>query len=82
MTFIKIEFNFSILSPPQRKKSPSEENPWEATTLEWATASPPLAHGNFETEPVVYHPPYEYNVPVNGHNEPYVPQHKKVEIRD
>jgi cytochrome c oxidase subunit 1 len=65
-----------------RKKSPTEDNPWEATTLEWATSSPPLAHGNFETEPVVYRPPYEYNVPVNGHIEPYLPQHKKVEMRD
>jgi cytochrome c oxidase subunit I len=39
-------------------------NPWEATTLEWtATASPPLAHGNFETVPRVYRDAYQYSVP-------------------
>src|SRR5689334_9899780 len=29
------------------------DNPWEATTLEWATATPP-PHGNFATVPTVY----------------------------
>jgi cytochrome c oxidase subunit I len=39
-------------------------NPWQATTLEWtATASPPLAHGNFETVPRVYRDAYQYSVP-------------------
>jgi len=37
-------------------------NPWEATTLEWATASPP-GHGNFAVPPAVYRGPYEYSVP-------------------
>ena len=49
-------------------------NPWEATTLEWAaTTSPPLAHGNFATMPVVYRGPYEYSFP--GHEFDYYPQH-------
>jgi cytochrome c oxidase subunit 1 len=39
------------------------ENPWHATTLEWACPSPPLGHGNFETPPSVYRGPYEYSVP-------------------
>ncbi len=38
------------------------ENPWGATTLEWAAPSPP-GHGNFVTEPVAYRGPYEYSVP-------------------
>jgi cytochrome c oxidase subunit 1 len=38
------------------------ENPWQATTLEWAAPSPP-PHGNFATAPVVYRGPYEYSVP-------------------
>ena len=38
------------------------QNPWEATTLEWAAPSPP-GHGNFLTEPIVYRGPYEYSVP-------------------
>jgi cytochrome c oxidase subunit 1 len=38
------------------------ENPWEATTLEWITPSPP-PHENFPEDPVVHHGPYEYGVP-------------------
>jgi cytochrome c oxidase subunit 1 len=38
------------------------QNPWDATTLEWAAPSPP-GHGNFLTEPIVYRGPYEYSVP-------------------
>jgi cytochrome c oxidase subunit 1 len=38
------------------------ENPWEATTLEWAAPSPP-PHGNFVVDPVVYRGPYEYSQP-------------------
>jgi cytochrome c oxidase subunit 1 len=47
------------------------ENPWNATTLEWAAPSPP-GHGNFITEPVVYREPYEYSVP--GKSNDYSPQ--------
>jgi len=47
------------------------ENPWHATTLEWAAPSPP-GHGNFLTEPVAYREPYEYSVP--GHPTDYLPQ--------
>ena len=38
------------------------DNPWEATTLEWTAPSPP-PHGNFATAPVVYRGPYEYSLP-------------------
>jgi cytochrome c oxidase subunit 1 len=39
------------------------DNPWEATTLEWTTATPP-PHDNFGGHtPVVNHGPYEYGVP-------------------
>jgi cytochrome c oxidase subunit 1 len=38
------------------------DNPWQSTTLEWATPTPP-PHGNFEVPPVVYRGPYEYSVP-------------------
>jgi len=39
------------------------DNPWEATTLEWTTATPP-PHDNFAGHtPVVYHSAYEYSVP-------------------
>jgi cytochrome c oxidase subunit I len=41
----------------------ASDNPWEATTLEWTTATPP-PHDNFGGHiPVVYNGPYEYSVP-------------------
>jgi len=47
-------------------------NPWNATTLEWAAPSPP-PHGNFLEEPTVYRGPYEYSVP--GADSDFSPQH-------
>ena len=45
------------------KGAKASDNPWEATTLEWSTATPP-PHDNFGGHtPVVNHGPYEYNVP-------------------
>jgi cytochrome c oxidase subunit 1 len=39
------------------------DNPWEATTLEWNTTSPP-PHDNFAgVLPVVHRGPYEFAVP-------------------
>jgi cytochrome c oxidase subunit 1 len=35
------------------------DNPWNALTLEWTTASPPIIE-NWEVLPVVTHGPYEY----------------------
>jgi len=41
----------------------ASDNPWEATTLEWTTSTPP-PHDNFAGHiPVVYNGPYEYSVP-------------------
>jgi len=41
----------------------ASDNPWQATTLEWITATPP-PHDNFGGHtPVVHNGPYEYNVP-------------------
>ena len=52
-------------------KKVTSDNPWQATTLEWATPTPP-GHGNFTFEPVVYRGPYEYSVP--GADKDYTPQ--------
>src|SRR2546425_5767453 len=48
-----------------------DQNPWEATTLEWL-APPPPGDGNFLTEPIVYRGPYEYSVP--GSARDFTPQ--------
>ncbi|HSE50302.1 MAG TPA: cbb3-type cytochrome c oxidase subunit I [Terriglobales bacterium] len=45
------------------KGKKATDNPWNATTLEWTTATPP-PHDNFAgVTPTVYHGPYEYSVP-------------------
>ena len=55
-----------------RKGKEAGENPWNATTLEWSTSSPP-PHGNWETLPTVHRGPYEYGSP--DAKEDYLPQH-------
>src|SRR6266403_1425941 len=53
-----INLFWSMLKGPK-----ASDNPWEATTLEWTTATPP-PHDNFGGHtPVVHNGPYEYNVP-------------------
>jgi cytochrome c oxidase subunit 1 len=52
-----------------------DANPWQATTLEWATPTPPLAHGNFAAPVRAYRSPYEYSVP--GMTTDFVPQNLK-----
>jgi len=54
------------------KKVPSD-NPWQATTLEWQTPTPP-PHGNFAVEPEVHRGPYDYSVP--GAKSDYSPQNQ------
>jgi cytochrome c oxidase subunit 1 len=45
------------------KGKKASDNPWESTSLEWSTTSPPPFE-NFEgAEPEVHHEPYEYSLP-------------------
>ena len=53
-----------------------DDNPWQATTLEWTAPSPP-PHGNFTTPPVVYRGPYEYSLP--GREKDYTMQTEPVQ---
>jgi cytochrome c oxidase subunit 1 len=53
----------------------NSDNPWEATTLEWQTPTPP-PHGNFAKAPVVHRGPYEYSVP--GQATDFTPQNAPV----
>lgn len=50
------------------------DNPWESTTLEWATPTPP-PHGNFVKVPEVFRGPYEYSVP--GASKDFTPQNQQ-----
>ena len=59
---VQVLFYFNFLWSMFKGKKASE-NPWEATTLEWTTASPP-PHDNFAgVIPTVYRGPYEFAVP-------------------
>ncbi len=41
---------------------PAPDNPWEATSLEWSTPTPPPFDNFGGKHPVVYHDPYQYGV--------------------
>jgi len=62
-----INFFYTIFKGRKAK----DDNPWDATTLEWAAPNKP-GHGNFLKEPVTYRGPYEYSVP--GHPTDFTPQ--------
>jgi len=56
-----------------RGERETSDNPWQSTTLEWQTPTPP-PHGNFLKPPQVYRGPYEYSVP--GYKQDFVPQNQ------
>jgi cytochrome c oxidase subunit I len=71
-------FLFNLFWSMFRGKQASD-NPWEATTLEWTTATPP-PHDNFGGHtPVVHNGPYEYSVP--GAPRDYVMQTDPAAVR-
>ncbi len=41
---------------------PAPDNPWEGTSLEWSTSTPPPFDNFGGQHPVVYHDPYQYGV--------------------
>ena len=42
--------------------APAPDNPWEATSLEWSTPTPPPFDNFGGKHPIVYHDPYQYGV--------------------
>jgi cytochrome c oxidase subunit 1 len=66
--FFIINFIWSL----KKGEQVASDNPWEATTLEWATPTPP-PHGNFLETPKVYRGPYEYSV--SGSSTDFSPQY-------
>src|SRR6266852_6399623 len=59
---VQFVFYFNLFWSIFRGKK-ANDNPWEATTLEWNTTSPP-PHDNFAgVIPTVYRGPYEFAVP-------------------
>ena len=59
---VQFLFYFNVIWSVFKGKK-ADDNPWEATTLEWITPSPP-PHDNFAgVLPTVYRGPYEFAVP-------------------
>ena len=69
----QIPFIINFFWSVNRGKKVTSDNPWEATTLEWQTPTPP-PHGNFVKPIEVFRGPYEYSVP--GHLTDFTPQNE------
>jgi cytochrome c oxidase subunit 1 len=76
LAFAQLIFVINFFWSIWKGKKVESDNPWQATTLEWATPTPP-PHGNFAVTPEVYRGPYEYSVP--GDEDDFTPQFKKVD---
>ena len=70
----QIPFIINLFWSIRHGKKVTSDNPWNATTLDWATPTPP-PHGNFTTPPSVYRGPYEYSVP--GATKDFSPQNER-----
>ncbi|MFT5468214.1 MAG: cytochrome c oxidase subunit 1 [Verrucomicrobiales bacterium] len=71
LALAQIPFVINFFSSVFIGKKTNSDNPWDGTTLEWATPTPP-PHGNFLTEPEAFRDPYEYSVP--GADRDFTPQ--------
>lgn len=67
----QVFFIWNFWSSIKGGKKVSNDNPWGATTLEWATPTPP-PHGNFVFDVNAHRGPYEYSLP--GHPVDFFPQ--------
>ena len=71
LAVFQIPFIINLLISWKVGRKAEGDNPWHATTLEWATPTPP-GHGNFLVEPVTFRGPYEYSRPDT--EEDFLPQ--------
>lgn len=71
LALAQVPFIWNVFSSIKGGQKIKNDNPWDATTLEWATPTPP-PHGNFTFDVTAERGPYEYSVPGSG--EPFTPQ--------
>jgi cytochrome c oxidase subunit 1 len=69
----QIPFIINLFWSIKHGEEAKSDNPWDSTTLEWQTPTPP-PHGNFATPPRICRGPYEYSVP--GHAADFTPQNE------
>lgn len=67
----QIPFIVNVFMSIKGGKKITNDNPWGATTLEWATPTPP-PHGNFTFDVTAERGPYEYSLP--GAADDFTPQ--------
>jgi len=60
MLLVQVVFIVNFFHSVRHGEKVNSDNPWEATTLDWQTPTPP-PHGNFTSEPEVHRDPYEYS---------------------
>ena len=70
----QLPFIFNFFWSIRNGKKVESDNPWQATTLEWQTPTPP-PHGNFTGPIEVHRGPYEYSLP--GHAKDFTPQNER-----
>lgn len=73
LAVVQIPFIINLFYSIRNGKKITSDNPWDATTLEWQTPTPP-PHGNFDKAPTVYRGPYDYSLP--GHTTDFTPQNE------
>jgi cytochrome c oxidase subunit 1 len=71
LALAQIPFIINFFWSMRNGRRAMSDNPWESTTLEWQTPTPP-PHGNFAHAPKVVRGPYEYSVP--GQAKDFLPQ--------
>jgi len=73
LAIAQIPFVLNLFISIKKGQKVTSDNPWEATTLDWQTPTPP-PHGNFVKEPVVHRNPYDYSLP--GAAKDFTPQNQ------
>src|SRR5580765_3934413 len=79
MGLAQIPFIINFFHSIWKGRKVENDNPWDATTLEWTAPSPP-GHGNFIKAPVAYRGPYEYSLPRRGKD--YTMQNEPIEASE
>lgn len=74
MAIAQIPFIINFFGSILKGEKVNSDNPWQSTTLEWATPTPP-PHGNFTKPITVYRGPYAYSL--EGSSKDYSPQNEK-----
>ena len=73
LALCQIPFILNLFLSIKNGKKVTSDNPWDSTTLEWQTPTPP-PHGNFAKEPTIHRGPYDYSLP--GAAKDFTPQNQ------